>query len=151
MSPRKTRSTELSADGSSSRIVCIASCNVPAEGVRQPAGQQLVQDDAERVDVAARIELERVGEHLLRAHVGERADELPDVRLKRRLRVAVGDARDAEVEDLRLPGFVDQDVAGFRSRWMRPRWCAWCTASQILRHQLEPLARRSTLRCRRNR
>ena len=35
----------------------------------------------------------------------------PDIGLQRRLRVAVGDARHAEVEDLRLAGLVDEDVA----------------------------------------
>ena len=115
--------------------------DLAADRVGQAAGQQLVQDHAQRVHVAARVELERIGEHLLGAHVGERADELPDVGLQRRLRVAVGDARHAEVEDLRLPGFVDQDVARLQVAVDDAALVRVVDRVADLRHQLQPLAR----------
>jgi hypothetical protein len=44
---------------------------------------------------------------------GQRSHQLSHIRLHRRLSVAVGNTRDAEVEDLRLSAFVHEDVAGF--------------------------------------
>ena len=61
---------------------------------RQPAGEQVVHHHAHRVDVGAVVE--RMLLHLLRRHVGGRADRR-DLR-----RVAAGDQRGAEVGDLHV-------------------------------------------------
>ena len=70
--------------------------------VGQPAGQQLVHRDAERVDVGGE---DRLAVELLGRHVGRAADD----------RRAVGgdleEARGAEVGDLGDAGLGDQDVA----------------------------------------
>ena len=69
---------------------------------RQPAGQQVVHHHAQRIDVGAVIE--RVLLHLLRRHVGRRAD-------RRDLgRVAAGDQRGAEVGDFHVGLAGVQDV-----------------------------------------
>jgi hypothetical protein len=81
-----------------------------AHVVGEPAGQELVKDHAQRVDVAADVEVGRVGRHLLRAHVGERAHDLAGGGLQGGLPVRVGGARHAEVQDLGLARRVDQDV-----------------------------------------
>ena len=68
---------------------------------RQSPGEQLVEQDAERVDVAAHVEVARVAVGLLGAHVGQGAGEGAAVLADgRRRRFAAGDAGDAEVEHL---------------------------------------------------
>ena len=67
--------------------------------------QQLVGDDADRVDVAARVDLG--AEELLGRHVAGRAHDLAHLRQRRGI-----DARDAEIADLDAPVVVDQDVRG---------------------------------------
>ena len=82
------------------------------ELVGHAARHELVGHDAQGVDVATHVEGVRVAGGLLRAHVGNRADHLPDVGLQRhRRQVGIRDAGDPEVEHLRLPGGVDQHVA----------------------------------------
>jgi hypothetical protein len=49
--------------------------------VRQSSGEQFIEDDTQRVNVASGIDVERIGEHLLRAHICQRAYQLPDVGL----------------------------------------------------------------------
>ena len=61
-------------------IACRTSRSV-APGERPPPGQQLVQHDAEREDVAARVE--RLSRRLLRRHVRDGADD--DARARARL------------------------------------------------------------------
>src|SRR5436190_9188780 len=56
------------------------------------------------------IQLQRIAEDLLGARVRERSHELPEVRLLRPLHVEVGQPRDAEIQNLRLPAFVHEDV-----------------------------------------
>ena len=73
-----------------------------------------MQDQAERVDVAAGVHAARVGEQLLRAHVLQRPDEIAD-RGGERPR-AVGTLRfrrprDAEVDHARRSGRVHEKVA----------------------------------------
>jgi hypothetical protein len=75
------------------------------------AGEQLIEDDAQRVDIAAGIEGQGIGQNLLRAHVGERAQQLAEVGLARGLGIHVGDPRYAEVQDLRLAALIDENVA----------------------------------------
>ena len=73
-------------------------------GVRRRAGEQLVEQDARRVDVAAGVG--RAGGDLLGRQVRDRAQDRARVagaRLRRR-------DREPEVGDLRLPGLGDQHV-----------------------------------------
>lgn len=79
--------------------------------VRQPATEQLIQHHTERIDVAAHVELERIGPALLGAHVLERADQLAGLRSQRgQGDVGVGRAGHAEIDDLHAAAGVDQDV-----------------------------------------
>ena len=75
----------------------------PGQVIRQTARQKLVHDDAKAVHVAARVDRRGLTAQLLGAHVGQRADELPDAGHDRgELSVGVGEASDAEVQNLRL-------------------------------------------------
>ena len=129
-----SRLIELSRAGSSSRIARtdFVQAVVPSSYGRR-AGQQLVEDHAQGVDVAARVDLRRVGQHLLGAHVGQRADELSDVGLARRVARRCRSARATpKSSTFGWPDSSTRMLPGFRSRWMMPRWCACCTASQTL-------------------
>ncbi len=85
----------------------------PHEGLGQkgqPAGSQLVQDDAEGVDVDAMISILALG--LLRGHVVGRAEDDSGLGLLRLSAVEPGELGDAEVQDLHevfAPGVVDQE------------------------------------------
>ena len=84
--------------------------HVVAAAVGRVAGQHLVHDDAEAVDVGALVDL--LAEDLLGRHVFRRAD---DVARLRELRVAaLRGGGDAEVHDLEQPRVVDQDVRGLQ-------------------------------------
>lgn len=75
----------------------------------QPAGHELVQDDAQRIDVDAMIGLAALG--LLRRHVVGRAEDHAGLGLLRLSAVETRELGDAEVEDLhevRAPRVVDQ-------------------------------------------
>ena len=81
---------------------------------RQRAGQQLVEDDAERVDVRARVD--RHARSLLGAHVLRRAEQAAELRRARVVDVdrPLDRLREAEVDDVRqrLAGLlVDEHVA----------------------------------------
>src|SRR5258706_7777785 len=84
---------------------------MPSTLVRHTAGEQFVQNQAQGIHVAARIELCRIRSDLLGTHVRQGPDEFSKVRSAGDLRIAIGDARDAEIQNFRLPGFIDQDVA----------------------------------------
>ena len=73
---------------------------------RRPAGDQLVEHAAERVEVGARRRL--AAERLLRRHVGDGADEHA---VHRQARLLEGDG-EAEVADLRRAVGGEPDVAG---------------------------------------
>jgi hypothetical protein len=70
----------------------------------KPAGEHFVEDDSERIHVGAGVDGVGAALHLLGAHVGEGADDLASVGAQRRRRCAIGigEAGDAEVEDLGL-------------------------------------------------
>ena len=80
--------------------------------VRQAAGEQFVKDDAERVDVAARVD--RLPQKLLGTHVGPRAHELARLRDRVVRGEVVSDPGDSEIDHLRPPILVDEDVAGLQ-------------------------------------
>ena len=113
--------------------------NLPPHLVRPLAGQQFVEDHNQRVDVAARVNLRRISQHLFGAHVSERADNLPDIRLPRRLRVTVGEPGDAEVQNLRLAVFADQNVRRFQITMDQPALVRMLHRIADSRHQLQPL------------
>jgi hypothetical protein len=106
--------------------------------IRKFAGQQLVQDHAERVDVAANIHGERVAQRLFGAHVVEGADKLSQIGLARRLQVAINHTRHAEVQDLRLAGLVHQDVAGLKVAMQNAALVGVTDGIGNLRHEFQP-------------
>jgi hypothetical protein len=64
--------------------------------------EQFVEQHAQRIDVAARIDIERVKLRLLRTHVGRRSDELRERREHRRVRQPpLRRLRDPEIDHLR--------------------------------------------------
>ena len=65
-------------------------------------GDELVDEDAERVDVAAQVDLEGGASCLLGAHVRHRSADVAELAQLARLGIRVRDAREAEVEDLDL-------------------------------------------------
>ena len=65
------------------------------------AGQQLVEQHPQAIDVAARINVQPAHLRLLRAHVGRRAHELVQLRVNRRIRqAAFGGFGNAEINHL---------------------------------------------------
>ena len=73
----------------------------PLHVERQLPRQHFVEHDAQRVDVRPQVDLVGVAAHLLRAHVRDRALHAADVGEHRAHGdIAVGDAGQAEVEDL---------------------------------------------------
>ena len=123
MSPRYTRLIELSRAGSSSRIVCTALGSWLPISYAAPR-QQLKQDHPERIHIAAHVQFQQIGQHLLGTHVGQGPYELSQIGLARGLRIGIGRARHPEIEDLGLAGLIHQVLPGFRSRWIMPRWWA---------------------------
>jgi len=85
---------------------------VVAVPVRSPAGEELVEHDAERVDVGRRAD--RRARDLLGRRVGGGQRAARDPRELGLARLAVRDElRDAEVEQARLARVGDEDVRGF--------------------------------------
>src|SRR6266567_3679909 len=85
--------------------------HMPSTLVGHTTGEQFVQDQAQGIYVAARIELCRIRPDLLGTHVRQCPDKFSKVRSAGDLCIAIGDARDAKIQDFRLPCFIDQDVA----------------------------------------
>ena len=80
--------------------------------VGKPINQQFIEHHAQCIHVASGVELARVEFHLLGAHVLKRADELTGLGCQRGAdRIAVGAARNTEVDDLRVAFFINEDVA----------------------------------------
>ena len=79
--------------------------------VRLATGEDLVEENAERVDVGAEVDVPAVAPRLLRAHVRDRSLDRPDLAQHGRgIHVRVRDAREAEVEDLHLARLVHDQV-----------------------------------------
>ena len=76
---------------------------------RRPAGQQLVEQRPQAVDVAGRPQLLGLAGGLLGRHVAGRAEDGPGARLGRNRRSVLGQA---EVGDVRLVVRLEQDVGG---------------------------------------
>ncbi|MFT3774796.1 MAG: hypothetical protein QM820_56325 [Minicystis sp.] len=82
--------------------------------------EHLEEDDAERVDVGARVELIDLAAELLGRHVAGRAHDLADLRLRLRAGgddalvgiLAGGDLGEAPVEQVHLAEITEHDVAG---------------------------------------
>ena len=104
---------------------------------RFQAGQQLVQHDAQRVDVGARVHVER-SRRLLRAHVFRRPEHDAELRMQR----AFGEPARGGFATPKSITFatgwsscrVTRMFDGLRSRWMMPFWCACWTAAQTCRN-----------------
>ena len=81
--------------------------------VGQLIAEQFVEDDPQRVHVAAGIEIRWVAIHLLRTHVLQRAENLTVAGLHRLDgHVGIGGPGDAEVDDLRIARRADENVVG---------------------------------------
>jgi hypothetical protein len=84
----------------------------PLHIVRRATREQLEEQDAERVDVAARIEIVQRRIELLGRHVLDGPDEPTGLGVHRlRGKVELDGAGHAEVDDLRITRLVDEDVA----------------------------------------
>ena len=82
--------------------------------VGQRIAQQFIQNHAQAVDVAADVEIMRIGLNLLRAHVLNGADELAHVGLKGGNRqVGISGPGHPEIDDLHVPGRIRQNIGGF--------------------------------------
>ena len=148
-SPRSVASRVLGRTGSFSRIVRRIS-SMPERHQflrieRRAAGQQFVEQHAQAVDVAARVNVQPAHLRLLRTHVGRRADELLQLREDRLVRQPpFGGLGDAEINHLRHRHAVVQrdedvrrlDVAVDDALLMRV-----LDGLADLDEQLEPLAR----------
>jgi hypothetical protein len=114
-----------------------------AELVGRAAAEELVEHDAQGIDVAARVDRTRIGGALLRAHVGESAHELAHLRARR----APGDgdvrgARHAEVDHLGLPRGTDQHVPGLEVAVDDPVLVAVLHGLADPQEELDPAAKR---------
>lgn len=82
--------------------------------VRKLTDEKLVEEHAERVDVAAGVDLRTVKASLLGTYLGRRPEDVPGLRVKRMLgQITLEASCDAEVDDLgtRIPfGVGDEDV-----------------------------------------
>ena len=92
---------------------------------RKLAEEALVGDDCERPEVRTLVDIAQSA-GLLGAHVHGRSEDGSGLR-RRRGAVGRGDLGEAEVDDLgdlAIGPVGEEDVPGFRSRWMMPAACA---------------------------
>ena len=92
------------------------------------------------------IQLQRIGQHLLGAHVGQRPHELSQIGLARGLGIGIGGARHAEIDDLGLAGLIHQDVARFQIAMDDAPLVRMVHGFADLDHQLQPLPRAQVVR-----
>jgi hypothetical protein len=109
---------------------------------RQLPGQQLVEDDAERVDVGLGPGPHRVGVQL-RRHVRDVAH--PDVDLPDHRLVALDHPREAEVRDLDVAVAVDQQLLGLEAAVVDPLGVGGAQRVQRLQQVLEDQIDRDVL------
>ena len=84
----------------------------PVNVVRETAGQQFVQHDAQRVDIGPDVEVIHHPVELLGAHVLQRAHDASVASQHRgERRVLLHASGDTEVDDLRLAGRAHQNIA----------------------------------------
>ena len=89
----------------------------PGQRLGQPAGEQLVAQHTEGIDVGAHIQFRVPSAHLFGAHVGQGPDDLPDVGLHGGgLHVGIGDPGYAESRTFGWPSLRTRMLAGLRSR-----------------------------------
>jgi hypothetical protein len=81
----------------------------PGDVAGQPAGDDLVEHQAQRIHVGSGVDRLGIARQLLRAHVAERAHHVPGG--GGRAAVTVGRTGDAEVDHLRLARGVHENVA----------------------------------------
>ena len=113
---------------------------LPADGVGEFAGQQFIQNDAQRVDVAAGIDFCWIPQHLFRAHVSQGPHQLANVGLPGCVRIRVGKPGNSEVKDAGLTGFIDQDVGWFQVTVDKAALMGMLHGIADFRDQLQPLA-----------
>ena len=100
------------------------------------AGQQLVEQHPQAVDVAARIDVQTAHLRLLRTHVGGRADELLEGGIDASSRSAAGRwslwqcRNQSPSAPARRRATATRMLEGLMSRWMIPFWCACWMAWQ---------------------
>ena len=109
--------------------------------VGQTPGQELEQEDPEGVHIAARVQLQRIGQHLFRTHIRQRSHDLPHIGLARVFGIDVGHAGHTEIQNLRLAALIHQNIAGLEIAVNDPSLMRMVHGVANLRHQLQPLPR----------
>ena len=95
---------------------------------RPGSGEQFVEQDSQRIDVAARVDVLPAPVELLRRHAVERADQLAEL-------VSSASGLSGAPRALAMPksmifgagrpfSTATRTLADLRSRWMIPFWCA---------------------------
>jgi hypothetical protein len=109
------------------------------ELVGPPPGEQFVEDDAERVEV--RGAFDRLAAHLLGARVGGGHRAVLGLRdVRRPSGLAFEQPRDAEVEQLRLAAFRNQNVSGLQVAVHHRRGMRMLDRAEDLQEQPDPFA-----------
>ena len=108
---RQSPSRQIGADRLESRRIARKCCTATLSGVspskRRPAGQHFVAGDAERIEIAARIDAAPL--NLLGTHVERRPERDANLRQPDRLPFA-RDPRQAKIGDFHLAGLGQHDV-----------------------------------------
>jgi hypothetical protein len=117
----------------------------PAQVIWQSPGQQFIEDHTQRVDIATRIQLQRIRQYLLGTHVRQRPHELAQIGLAGRLPIAVGHPRHTKIQNLRLAGLIYQDVARLEIAVNQAPLMRMLHGFADLDHQLQPLPGTQTM------
>jgi hypothetical protein len=127
----------LGRGGSSSRNLrsnSSSGCFCPACFQTAAPGQQHIENNSQRVDVGARVDVLHIRVSLLRTHVSGRSHKMSQLRehaLARDRGVVALASPKSMMRGTGLPSTsTTRMFAGFRSRWMMAFWCACCTPSQ---------------------
>ena len=119
-----------------------------ADLIRTTSCQKLEQDHPERVYIAAGIDFQWIGQHLLGTHVGQGSHELPKVGLARSRHVRVGDAGNPEIENFGLPVLVHKNVARFKIAVNDPAQVSVVYGFAHLGHEFQSLMQVEVVRVR---